>query len=178
MQQSGYGLLLLFCGLIFSTTACAVNNHAHHPQTEVDADTTHHHNHNDDDLRLNQGEKWPTDEALRQGMRKIRIATDKAMQSAHTSPGHALSQQQADSLAEQVHQQINNIFAECKLPAEADAVLHMLLADMLQAAQQLKTPSEPDKHLVQQQRIESLLNIQNSLGLYPKYFDDKQWYID
>lgn len=178
MQQSGYGLLLLFCGLIFSTTAYAVNNHAHHPETEIDADTAHHHNHNGGDLRLNQGEKWPTDEALRQGMKKIRIATDKAIQSAHTSAGHGLSQQQADILAEQVHQQINNMLAECKLPADADAVLHTLLADMLQAAQQLKASSASDKHSMQQQRIESLVNIQDSLSLYPKYFDDRQWYTD
>jgi hypothetical protein len=111
-------------------------------------------------------------------MKKIRIATDIAIQSAHTSPGHALSQQQADILAEQVHQQINNMLAECKLPADADAVLHTLLADMLQAAQQLKASSASDKHSMQQQRIESLINIQNSLGLYPKYFDDRQWYTD
>lgn len=179
MQQSGYGLLLLFCGLIFSTTAYAVNNHAHHPETEIDADTAHHHNHNGGDLRLNQGKKWPTDEALRQGMKNIRIATDNTMQSVHTSPGHSLSQQQADILAEQLHQQINYMFAQCKLPAEADAVLHSLLADMLQAAQQLKaSSSDADKHSIQQTRTHALQRLQNTLDLYPRYFDDSEWYTD
>lgn len=175
MQQPGYGLLLLFCGLLFSTTVCAVNNHAHHPLTGVDADTAHHHNHNDGGLRLNQGEKWPTDKALRQGMKMIRSATDNALQSGHTSPGHGLSKQQAEKLARQIDQQVSHIFAQCKLPAEADIVLHSLLADMLQAAQQLKASSNAtDKHSRQQTRAQALQKLQISLDLYPRYFDDSE----
>ncbi len=174
MQQPGYGLLLLFCSLIPAAyTVAAVNNHAHYPQADTDA--AHHHNHQDNDLILNQGKKWETDKALRQGMKNIRGATDKAMQSAHTDPGHSLSQQQADMLAEQIDQQVRQMFAQCKLPAEADAVLHSLLADMLQAAQQLKRSSSLDKQSMQQTRIQALLSIQNSLDRYPEYFDDSEW---
>lgn len=173
MQQPGYGLLLLFYGLICSTTAGAVNNHAHHPQAETGS--AHHHKHYDAELKLNQGKKWETDRALRQGMRNIRSATDNAMQSAHTSPGHHLEKPQAESLAKQVNQQVEHIFAECKLSAEADAVLHGLLADMLQAAQLLKEPVGSDRHSVQQTRLQALLSIQKSLDLYPQYFNDSEW---
>lgn len=177
MQQPGYGLIIQICGLIFLTTACTVSNHAHHPQAEVKVDTAHHYNHKDGNLSLNQGEKWPTDKALRQGMKNIRSATDNALQSAHANQG--LSKQRAEKLAGQVHQQVSDMFAQCKLPAEADAVLHNLLADMLQAAQQLKaSSSEPDKHSMQEERTQALQRLQNSLGLYPRYFDDSEWHTD
>jgi len=176
MQQPGYGLLLFFCGLICTTTAGAVNNHAHHPQ--ADTDSAQHHNHHDADLRLNQGKKWETDKALRDGMKNIRSATDNAMRSAHASPEHHLDKQQAVRLAEQVNQQVEHIFAECKLSAEADAVLHGLLADMLQATQLLKHPGGSDRHSVQQVRLQALLSLQKSLALYPQYFNDSEWHTD
>jgi hypothetical protein len=174
MQQPGYTLLLLFCGLLFSATTMAENSHAQHPQT--DADTAHHHHHDDGgELRLNQGEKWQTDKALRQGMRNIRSATEAAVQSAHASPGHHLDKQQAEILADQVNQQVEHIFAECKLSTEADAVLHGLLADMLQAAQQLRGHSVPGSQSPGQARLQALLKLQKSLDIYPQYFDDSEW---
>lgn len=172
MQYARSGALILLFSLILSNTATAETNHTH--QLHVETNTTHHH-HSDGKLRLNKGDKWPTDTPLRQGMKNIRIATDKAMQSAHASPDHNLSQQQADKLAEQIDLQVNNMFAQCKLPPDADAVLHTLLADMLQAARQLKAPGISDNHAMQQSRIHALLNIQNSLELYPKYFYDNEW---
>lgn len=179
MQHPGYGLFFLFCGLILSTTAYAVNNHAHHPQTEVKADTAYHHHQKNGDMKLNQGKKWPTDKALRQGMKNIRSATVIALQSAHASPGHGLSKQQAEKLARQIHQQVSNMFAQCKLPAEADAVLHNLLADILQSAQQLKASSNAvDKHSMQQTRVQAMQRLQKSLDLYPRYFDDSEWHTD
>lgn len=176
MQQPTSNILLLFCCLIFTTAATAVNNHTHHSQ--ADTDTAHPYNHHDGDLRLKQGEKWETDKALRQGMKNIRSATDKALQSAHANPDHSLSKQQADRLAEQIDQQIKHMIAQCKLPAEADAVLHSLLADMLQAAQQLKLSSSLDKQSMQQTRIQALFSIQSSLDLYPKYFNDDEWHTN
>lgn len=174
MQQPGYTLLLLFCGLAFSATTMAENNHEQHPQ--ADADTAqHHHHHDSGELRLNQGKKWQTDKALRKGMRNIRSAAEAAVQSAHASPGHHLDKQQAETLADQVNQQVEHIFAECKLSAEADAVLHGLLADMLQAAQQLKGYRVPGSQSPEQARLQALLKLHKSLDTYPQYFDDSEW---
>lgn len=173
MQQPGYTLHLLFCGLVFSATTMAENNHAHHSQ--IDADTAQHQHSHNGELRLNQGNKWQTDQALRQAMKNIRVATDAAVQSAHSSPGHNLDKQQAEMLADQVNQQVERIFKECKLPAEADAVLHGLLADMLQAAQQLRQADAHDRHSLQQTRLQALHRLQEALDMYPQYFNDGTW---
>lgn len=173
MQQPGYTLRLLFCGLVFSATAMAESNHAHHSQ--INAGTAQHQHPYNGELRLNQGKKWQTDQALRQAMKKIRVATEAAVQSAHASPGHHLDKQQADILADQVNQQVEHIFKECKLPAEADAVLHGLLADMLQAAQQLRQADAHDRHSPQQTRLEALHRLQEALDMYPQYFNDGTW---
>ena len=68
-------------------------------------------------LVLNQGKKWPTDAPLRQGMENIRAALGGGMKYG--------------ALAKKVNAEVAGIVQNCKLEPEADAQLHLVIADIL-----------------------------------------------
>ena len=80
-------------------------------------------------LELNAGAKWATDESLRSGMAAIREAFDADHGAIHA--GNESDAQYA-ALADRIERQVQAIVANCKLPAEADANLHYIVADLLQ----------------------------------------------
>lgn len=79
-------------------------------------------------LRLDHGRKWGTDAPLREGMTRIRTMT--AAQVAATHAGKATPEQYA-ALAAGVELEVGRIVANCKLPPEADAVLHVIVSDLM-----------------------------------------------
>jgi len=78
-------------------------------------------------LSLNQGKKWATDEPLREGMARIRILVEPRLSAAHAGKLTAVQYRQ---LATQVEAEVGAIVANCKLEPEADAMLHLLIADL------------------------------------------------
>jgi hypothetical protein len=132
-----------------------------------DAHAAHGHKHAhaaDAALSLNAGEPWQTDEALRRGMLQIRVA------SAMLTPAFEaaqLSQPQAAQLAEAVRLTVNTMIAECQLPADADANLHLILGRLLAAAEALETASLA---------AEGLPAIQAALQDYGHYFAHPGWH--
>jgi hypothetical protein len=78
-------------------------------------------------LTLNQGQKWPTDKPLRDGMDRIRGLVEPQLSAAHAGK-LGLSQYQA--LAKQIESQVGAIVANCKLEPKADAMLHLVIADI------------------------------------------------
>ena len=78
-------------------------------------------------LRLNQGQKWSTDGALRTGMTKIRMLVEPQLAAAHAGK---LTPAQYASLASQVEVEVGGIVANCKLEPKADAVLHVVIGDL------------------------------------------------
>ena len=72
-------------------------------------------------LVLNQGKKWETDAPLRQGMESIRSAVAKGMDSG--------------ALAKKVEAEVAGIVQNCKLEPAADEQLHIVIADLLAAAE-------------------------------------------
>lgn len=88
------------------------------------------HNHDGaepDTLSLNQGRKWATDEPLRDGMVRIRNLVEPRLGAAHAGK---LTAVQYRELAAQVETEVGAIVANCKLEPEADAMLHLLIADL------------------------------------------------
>ncbi len=132
----------------------------------TDAHAAHGHEHAhaaDAALSLNAGEPWQTDEPLRRGMLQIRVA------SAMLAPAFAaaqLSQPQAAQLAEAVRGSVNTMIAQCQLPADADANLHVILGRLLAAATALE-----NSPLAQ----EGLPAIQAALQDYGHYFAHPGW---
>lgn len=116
-------------------------------------------------LQLDNGKKWTTDAPLRQGMGAIRDAVAADHQAIHTNKATAA---QYKALAGKVDGQIAYIVKNCKLPPEADAQLHMILADIIAG-------SDLMKGTVQAKRREGAVKVVGALQTYPQYFDHPAW---
>jgi len=97
---------------------------------------------------LNQGRQWATDAPLREGMGRIRALVEPRLAAAHAGK---LSAAQYAALAGQVETEVGGIVANCKLEPKADAMLHLVIADLgvgtdAMAAKTAKLP--PAKGLV------------------------------
>ena len=78
-------------------------------------------------LALNQGRKWATDEPLRAGMGRIRGLVEPQLGAAHAGK---LTPAQYRELATKVEAEVGGIVANCKLEPKADAMLHLVIADI------------------------------------------------
>lgn len=78
-------------------------------------------------LTLNQGRKWATDAPLRAGMGRIRGLVEAQLPAAHAG---TLTPAQYRELATQVETEVGDIVASCKLEPKADAMLHLVIADI------------------------------------------------
>ena len=130
-------------------------------------DDDHHHHHHGDvaelELHLDDGERWATDGPLRQGMDRIHAAFDRARADYRAD---RLDHEGAAALADDVEEQVRYIFANCALPADADAELHKLLAAALGAASTLR--ADEDVH-------SGLHELHTVLKTYGEYFDHPEW---
>jgi hypothetical protein len=78
-------------------------------------------------LTLNQGHKWATDEPLRAGMGRIRGLVEPQLGAAHAGK---LAPARYRELAAQIETEVGGIVANCKLEPKADAMLHLVIADL------------------------------------------------
>lgn len=107
---------------------------------------------------------WPSDAALREGMRRMHRAVDAL---EHAKHGHLDAAQAA--AAQLVQDAANEMIANCKLPAEPDAALHGLLATLLGGAAAIKAdPAD----------TAPVAAMRKALALYPRMFDDPRWEAD
>jgi len=120
-------------------------------------------------LQLKDGQKWQTDASLRSGMASIRAAFDADHPAIHA--GKQTDAQYA-TLATQIDQQVKSIVANCRLPADADANLHFIVADLLQGVA-LMRGEDP-----QRSRHDGAALVHGALKAYGKYFDDPAWQPD
>lgn len=119
---------------------------------------------------LRQGQKWETDEVLRQGMDNIRramIANREAIKQGQ------FSTQDYQRLAAAVDQEVAGIVKNCKLSKEADKAFHVIvLADLAQSTESVRTSPK-----VQAQRAWVFGALQ-SLRNYGEYFQHSGWHVD
>lgn len=113
-------------------------------------------------LALNKGRKWTTDAPLRTGMARIRDLAAGGVERAHAG---TLDAKAAAALGGQVEQEVAGIVANCKLEPQADAMLHLVIADIGTATDVLagkaagKTPEQ------------GLLHLAAAVNAYGKHFD-------
>lgn len=149
--------LLAGAGLVFGmavSTATAAEHSAHQHGAEVGK------------LVLNQGQKWATDAALRNGMDAIRSQMAAALHDIHTGK---LSSAGYNALATQLGTEVGGIVAQCKLGPQADAQLHFVIADLLAGvdAMQGKVKKTP--------RQRGAVQVLGALDKYATYFDHPNW---
>jgi cell division protein FtsN len=133
--------------LLMAAPVHAQHEHAHEQEAHATAGLT-----------LDDGARWATDEPLRIGMQRIRDAAAPAIDAGP----HSLSQEAARALAAAVREQVSYLVANCKLEPKADAVLHLLIAELLGGAEAL----DQDPHAEG-----GLPRIERALRQYPAYFE-------
>lgn len=117
-------------------------------------------------LTLNHGKKWQTDAPLRQGMDNIRAALAGDLKTIHANKASA---KQYETLAAKVEGEVAYVVQNCKLEPEADAQLHLVIAEVLggagamQGKEQGVTPRD------------GAVRVVKALNEYGKYFDHPGW---
>lgn len=141
-------------GVSLAANTGAVHDHAHEHAT---APAT---------LQLNAGQKWATDSALRQAMANIRQTMAASLHDIHED---RLSKKGYAALAKKVEGEVGSIVANCKLEPQADAQLHLIVAELLEGAEQMAGKAKQVK------RQSGAIKVIGALEKYATYFDDAQF---
>ncbi|HEX7954154.1 MAG TPA: hypothetical protein VF523_13880 [Burkholderiales bacterium] len=134
--------------------------------TMVRAADEHAHDAAHGKLMLNDGQKWATDAPLRLAMSRISKALGARLPAIHADKlGAADYVAQGKSIDGDVAYMVNN----CKLPRNADAMLHLVLADIIAGsdAMQGKLPGTSARA--------GAVKVVQALDSYGKYFDHPGW---
>lgn len=115
------------------------------------------------DLSLNDGEKWESDQPLREGMSSIHEALAGVLDEAHADE---LDREGYQELAGAIDGQVEFMFANCDLDPEPDAQLHVILASLMKASRHMKESDQP------RQAIPVVLE---SLKAYGNTFEHPDW---
>lgn len=119
---------------------------------------------------LKQGQKWPTDAPLREGMEAIRQAL---MGSQAQISRDELSAQDYDKLATQIDTSLAKIVANCKLPAASDAAFHsMVLAELNHSTELMRR--SPKLQIRKAGAMAAMQTLRN----YGQYFDHPGWQMN
>lgn len=115
------------------------------------------------EVKLNQGRKWASDDALRASMSRIRQDMAASLPKIHKG---AFRRADFDALAGKVQAQVDHITANCKLPEDADLVLHGILEQILDGIGTMKGT---------ERRSAGAVKVVESLDVYGKTFDHPGW---
>jgi len=131
----------------------------------------HSHGHSHDAteparLTLNNGKKWATDANLRQGMSQIRDALAANLHAIHSGKA---TPKQYRALAQKINDQIAFMIKNCKLGTKADAMLHLVLADIIAGADAMMGQDGSKAH-------KGAGKIADALKSYAVYFDHPGWH--
>src|SRR5688572_449838 len=132
------------------------------------AGEVHSHDHaaGEAKLVLNQGKKWQTDAPLRQGMSNIRGAVAKDVNAIHTGKA---TPKQYEALAQKVSTEVAGIVQNCKLEPEADAQLHILIAELMAGAEAMEGKAPGETRQAGAERVAKALNA------YGEHFEHAGW---
>ena len=117
-------------------------------------------------LKLNAGKKWETDAPLRKGMSEIRDAFARDKDAIHAGK---MSAQRYAALAKTIDTQVAYMVANCKLPPEADAQLHLIIAELMQASSAMQGK---DKKVPARAGAEKAAA---AIAAYGRHFDHPGW---
>jgi hypothetical protein len=131
------------------------------------AAATHYHQHEaaPAKLQLNAGKKWASDAPLRQAMAAMRADLAGKLHAIHKG---SLAKADYAALGKSIEGQVGTIVSQCKLEPTADAMLHIVIADLVGAADvmQGKAAGQP---------AEAAHRAALALNSYGKYFAHPGW---
>jgi hypothetical protein len=141
---------LLFSGVSLASTDAALHDHDH-------GDTPF-------ELQLDNGQKWAIDPPLRKAMGDISDAMRQSLDAIHHD---RLPAEDYVALATQVNDGIAHMVANCELPPDADAQLHMIIAQLMAGSEKMASSSEISR--------DGAVQVIGALDAYAEYFDDAQF---
>lgn len=130
------------------------------------AGDAHDHGAGEAKLVLNHGKKWQTDAPLRRGMENIRAAVAKDLKVIHADKA---TPAQYEALAKKVNTEVAGIVQNCKLDPEADAQLHIVIAELMGAAEAMEGKAQGEKPRA------GAVKAVKALNAYGKHFDHAGW---
>ena len=142
--------------------ALSANGHA--------ADAHHHDGHGSatpQPLQLNAGQKWATDAPLRQAMNDINQAMVKALPLIHKNQ---FGDEAYQALAATVSQKVAYTVEHCKLEPQADAMLHLVIADLMAGAETMEGKTANSRH-------DGAVRVLQALKAYGQYFQHPDWIV-
>jgi hypothetical protein len=150
--------LLAFVALAFALVpaAFAAEAGAHHHEHAAAAAA----------LTLDAGKKWATDAPLRRAMTNVRNAMAQSLHAIHEDKLAAAGYRK---LARKINGEVAYMVSHCKLEPQADAQLHLVIADLLAAAAAMEGKTKEMK------RRDGAIKVIGALDNYGKYFDDPDW---
>ncbi|HLD65583.1 MAG TPA: hypothetical protein VJA19_06045 [Pseudomonas sp.] len=125
------------------------------------AATSHGHGEGAQALQLDAGKRWATDAPLRQAMGTINHDMRLALPAIHED---RLPAARYGELAEVVRSQVAYMVENCKLSAEADAQLHLIIAQMLAGTDAMSGAPAGQR--------DGAVAVVGALGDYATYFAD------
>ncbi|CAA7611339.1 conserved exported hypothetical protein [Candidatus Terasakiella magnetica] len=141
--------------LMLGTAAMAADPHAH---------AAGHDGHGEAGLTLDHGKMWQTDAPLRAGMTEIRTAVATSLDPIHAGK---FNPSDFDALAGRIEGQIDMITKSCHLPEQADAQLHIVLAQIIDGIGGMRGQSGA--------RIDGAVAVIKALDAYGRHFTHKGW---
>jgi hypothetical protein len=148
-------------GIVLSLTVAgrvaAANDHDHEHGASSTAPSV---------LAFKQGKKWPTDASLRQGMSGIRDAMEEPMPAIYAGKADSV---QFEIRAKRVNEQIAFMVQNCKLDKETDAMLHLVLAEIIAGAEAMEGKNK------KLDRRGGAAKVMHALENYDRYFDHPGW---
>ena len=127
----------------------------------------HHHSHEamPQKLQLNAGKKWTTDAPIRQAMERINAEMAKAVPLIHRN---RFSEADYRLLGEAVDREVAYAVANCKLEPKADAMLHILIGDLVDGAAAMRGQGAVSRH-------DGAVRVLGALKAYGMYFEHPSW---
>ena len=116
-------------------------------------------------LRLDQGRKWPTDEPLRRYMGEIR---DTLALQRSTILARNLMPEEAVPIGATIEGRVAAILTDCSLAPQAAHNLHLVVADLVQAADILQGR-------VRGSPMQGAAMAMRAVQMYATYFDHPNW---
>ncbi len=116
-------------------------------------------------LQLNNGKKWQSDAPLRASMTALRAAFAEKLGAIHSGK---LAPEGYRTLGSKIEGEIANIVAQCKLEPKADAMLHIVIADLSAGADimQGRAAGEP---------MSGAHKAAMALNAYGRHFEHPGW---
>ena len=117
-------------------------------------------------LELNAGKKWGTDDALRKAMSGIQASVAQTLPAAHAGKASAADY---DAFGKDVTAQVTYMVENCKLDPQADAQLHIIVADLMAGVE-----AAQGKH-GEKKRASGVVKVAQAANAYGKHFDHAGW---